>query len=1351
MPAYQPSEAEADGEKLNAAVFVEQIGMLVRMRIDLAINLINANIAFAMLGRFFPNWLAMAWLGTFWLVILARHIARHLYQIGPPDADRTRRWAPIFVLNACATGCLWGMVGATVLLTPSPDYQIFVVLALDGMMAGGVVTNSAYLPALVAFMIPTILPLIAILLSRPEASQIAIGVMGVFFMIVMLAIGRSINRSIIESFRLRFQQGMLLAKLRSSERAMAETQRAAHVGGVEFGIGNEEMHFSAEAARIFGIDPHASAQTFETMIARVHADDRRTVRSIFTEPSKVASDNEFDCRIVMDDGTIKVLHVGRHKPADPVDGYDWRSGLFATVQDITERTRTEAARTWLATIVDSSDDAIISETITGVVISWNRGAERLFGYSAAEAIGKNIAMIVPEDRRAEFERHLQTLGLGNPVEPFDTSRLRKDGTLVPVSIAVSLNPASGGQPNGVSFIARDITERQTAADALRYRDHLFRAIAIGTGILVKSNSLEIGMPQALRMVGESLGVDAIIVIMHDPRDPSPGILPAVRYIWQAEDVKMRVAIPTLFDAADKDADYVAWRAPLLNHEPIYAQIESSKGLLHTMLEHRDVQSLVVVPVFVGETLWGSLSAESCQRVRNWMPSETDILTIFGEIVGSLIDNAETAQSLERSEARFRAVTAAAQDAIVMIDEHALISVWNPAAERLLGYGAQEAMGQQMHALIAPKAYLATAAAGMAGFADTGLGAIVGKTTEFPAIRKDGKEIAIELSLASAHLGLGWGAVAILRDITARKEAQEKLVFANVLLKTQMEASLDGILIVDAAHKIIAFNHRLAEIWNFPLQDLATGEDGPVLSNVAAHFKDQPKFRARVQYLYDHPDENGQEDLETIDGRTLERYTVSLHLPDGKYLGRIWIFRDITERKAAAANALRMARFDVLTGLANRAVFVEAVERAIAAAKRGEKGFAIIYLDLDHFKDVNDTQGHPVGDELLQMVATLLLSNTRKTDTVARFGGDEFAVIVAAISTPADAANLADKLIDAFAAPFRVDGRDIHTSASIGISVYKNDSTDTETLLSQADVALYRAKSEQRGSYSFFTKEMDIEVQSRVKLGSELRIAIDSDQLFLLYQPQVDINDGQIDGVEALVRWRHPERGVLGPDLFIPVAEQIGVIGKLGHWVLWEACRQAKRWLDAGIPPVRMAVNVSALQFKAPLALEEDIAKVLRVTGLPPRLLELELTESVLMDITREHLDVLQRLRNSGITTAIDDFGTGYSSLDYLRRFPSTRIKIAQNFVKNLHTSADSAAIVRATISLAHELGIDVIAEGIETTEQAELLKSWGCGEVQGFLYSAPLTAQQATRVLRKGELVAHAPDSQEHPEQTFPA
>jgi predicted signal transduction protein with EAL and GGDEF domain len=332
-------------------------------------------------------------------------------------------------------------------------------------------------------------------------------------------------------------------------------------------------------------------------------------------------------------------------------------------------------------------------------------------------------------------------------------------------------------------------------------------------------------------------------------------------------------------------------------------------------------------------------------------------------------------------------------------------------------------------------------------------------------------------------------------------------------------------------------------------------------------------------------------------------------------------------------------------------------------------------------------------------------------------------------------------LSALSDPYCIQGNEIRTGASVGIAVYGPDSHDAETLLSGADVALYRAKSEGRGTYRYFTDAMDAEVRRRVSFGTDLRDAIGAGQLVLMYQPQVDVETQRIVGVEALVRWNHPTRGQISPSVFIPIAETSGLIVALGHWVLHEACSQAKKWFDAGIDVPLIGVNVSGLQFKTPHELEDDIAAVLAETNLPPEVLELELTESALMTVSREHSDVLERLRKAGVRIAIDDFGTGYSSLEYLGRLPVNRVKIAQSFVVDMKTGSRSATIVKAAIGLAHELRLDVVVEGVETSAQLALIRSWNCRKVQGFYYFKPLNISDATEVLRAGKVQSERPRS----------
>jgi diguanylate cyclase (GGDEF)-like protein len=430
----------------------------------------------------------------------------------------------------------------------------------------------------------------------------------------------------------------------------------------------------------------------------------------------------------------------------------------------------------------------------------------------------------------------------------------------------------------------------------------------------------------------------------------------------------------------------------------------------------------------------------------------------------------------------------------------------------------------------------------------------------------------------------------------------------------------------------------------------------------------------------------------------------------------------------------LAQLDALTALANRRAFTERLSGVFAACRRGAKPFALLYFDLDHFKDVNDTLGHAIGDELLRQVASRVTGVTRENDIVARFGGDEFAVLQSDAHDFATAGTLAAKIGQMLAEPYCIDGNEVHISASIGISRYAPDVPEPEAMFIQADLALYRAKEAGRNCFRFYSADLDREVQERIVIADELRGAFDRSEFELHYQPQVELRSGRIVGLEALLRWNHPKHGWISPATFIPIAERTGQIQRLGQWVLDAACRQLRSWQDQDVAPKLVGVNFSTLHFKGSTDLDRQVAASLDKWGITPGMIEIELTESVLMDTTQQHNDRIERLREHGVRIAIDDFGTGYSSLSYLANFPINRVKIAQELVFRVDTDSRSATVVRAAIRLAHELGIDVIAEGIETEGQEKFLLSAGCEHGQGYYYSRPVNAERATELLRAGRI-----------------
>ncbi|HUF96207.1 MAG TPA: EAL domain-containing protein [Acidimicrobiia bacterium] len=453
--------------------------------------------------------------------------------------------------------------------------------------------------------------------------------------------------------------------------------------------------------------------------------------------------------------------------------------------------------------------------------------------------------------------------------------------------------------------------------------------------------------------------------------------------------------------------------------------------------------------------------------------------------------------------------------------------------------------------------------------------------------------------------------------------------------------------------------------------------------------------------------------------------------EGSATGSVIVFRDVTAARAMAQKMTHSFEHDALTGLPNRLLLNDRIEQAIAMAPRHDRQVAILFLDLDGFKHINDSLGHPTGDKLLQSIAKRLVGCVRNSDTVSRQGGDEFVVLLTDAGQWEDAVIVAERILKAVAQAHPIEDHDLNVTTSIGVSVYPDDGEDAETLIRNADTAMYQAKAHGRHSYKFFKPAMNVRAVERQSIEASLREAIENDEFVLHYQPKVDLETGAITGAEALIRWTHPTRGVLSPDQFVPIAEDSGLIRQIGTWVLREACRQARSWLDQGLPPITMAVNVSASELSDETYVQRLFA-TLSETGMDPEFLELELTESVLMKHAHSAAIILQALRRTGIRVALDDFGTGYSSLSYLRDFPIDSVKIDRSFVNEVTSVYEDTSIVKAVISMAQSLGLRVVAEGVENLDQFQFLRAHSCDEAQGFLFSQAVPPDEFATLLESG-------------------
>jgi diguanylate cyclase (GGDEF)-like protein/PAS domain S-box-containing protein len=872
----------------------------------------------------------------------------------------------------------------------------------------------------------------------------------------------------------------------------------------------------------------------------VHVDDRERVRKAFEALIKEGKPYDIECRVQRKNGEWFWANDRASVTADK-NGIRVAAGLLS---DITPRKTAEETLQKLASIVEFSQDAIIGNNQDGVITSWNRAAEKMYGYTTAEAVGRDLSFLVPAEKQAEPRVLMERIRKGEPIECLETQRLTKGGSVLDVSLSISPIRDGSGRVSGASAIARDITLRKRADEQLR--------------------------------------------------------------------------------------------------------------LLSAALE-------------------------------------------------------------------------AAANAI-MITNHEGAIVWvNPAFTTMTGYSKEELLGQNSRSLksgVHSESYYAEL------WSTISSGRVW--QGEMTNKRKDGTFYAEEMTITPVIRDLGDPAnryfVAIKQDITVRKQAEEMVQNNENKYRALFEGSADANWLMDRKGFL---NCNSAALQMFGYANVAEMKSPADISP-----PNQPDGRSsrvlaeeRIAAAFLHGKERFEWLHQRKDGSVFPAEVCLTALALSGQPTLLATVRDISDRKLAEKQIQFLAYYDALTALPNRTLLQDRLTQALAVARRQGNKVAVLFIDLDRFKDINDSLGHSAGDLLLQKVAERLRTSGREQDTVARLGGDEFLITLTDVKDVPDVAVAVERLMDTLTAEFVIQEHTLNVSCSIGISIFPEHGADCETLIKNADAAMYSAKADGRNNFRFFTDDMNAQAAERLTLESSLRSALAKEEFFLMYQPQMDIATGRITGLEALLRWRHPELGLVPPDKFIRIAENSGLIVPIGEWVLRAACSQARKWQDEGLPALTVAVNVSAIQFRQE-SFGEDIRKLLHETGLPPQYLELELTESLLLTNADLMLSVIQKLKATGVTLAIDDFGTGYSSFSYLRQFQVSKLKIDRSFIQNVAASPDDAAITAAIISMAKSLHLKVIAEGVENEAQMLFLREHQCDEIQGYYFSKPLAVRDVADRLR---------------------
>lgn len=1017
--------------------------------------------------------------------------------------------------------------------------------------------------------------------------------------------------------------------------------------------------------------------------------------------------------------------------------------LLATVRDLLHQADPEAAQKdalsgadeLIGRLVLAADYQVAED---GSVVEWSGAAALMFGWSAEETVGTFLPTVRPENRD-DFLAALASAWHGQPLYRWENVRQASNGKLLCVSSSFLPIFDDTGKVSRIQIVSVDVSENQRLQDELQRISSIILNSRDFVCIVRRGGEVEFLNPAAEQWGGETCGGHHELRLEH--------LLPAAACERLQQVGLPRASVEAVF------FDELVFRDAAGRALPVSVQVllVGGPGSERFAIVARDISAQ-------------KEAAGSLQRLNR-------IYRLFGKC-GQAIQSVRDENEL----------LASVCELITGIGGYrfAQISLIVPGAEQKLQpvawSGDERATASELVVFWDPDHERGGSPCGVA--VRTGR-SVVGHDLDNgekyapwrPVIRRLGLRSVLAIPLQ--HGTGSFGVLSIYCEQENRFEAQEVQLLEDIarqlsqalhtlrvekaraeaearlrLFSGAIEATLDGVMLTDALrpdHPIIYINPAFTQITGWEAEEVI-GRSGRML--VAD--LEQPGLETIRRILRSRGAGHALLRCVRRDGSLFwnELHVAPVCSEAQEVTHYVSVISDVSDRIQRENQLAHLATHDPLTGLANRTLLNDRLRQAIARAVRDERMVGVMLIDLDRFKQINDVLGHGAGDVLLHMVATRLRAVALESDTVARLGGDEFVLLLSDLDRREDVARTAELLLEHLSAPFLIDDEELCVTLSIGAAIFPDDATDPENLLRLADLAMYEVKESGRNAFRSFSPEMGAHSQQQMVLENDLRRVLERDELVLHYQPKADLYSGQLAGVEALLRWQHPEHGLIPPARFIPLAEEIGMIVPIGVWVLREACRQARAWQMQGLPPLRVAVNLSPRQFNEP-NLVEQIGEILTTTGLDPSWLELEVTESLVMANPEAAADYLRRLKKMGISLAMDDFGTGYSSLGYLRRFPFDVLKIDRSFVQNITTEPDDALIAVAVIAMAHSLKLHVVAEGVEDERQMRYLRAHLCDQIQGYLFSPPLPPDEATAFLRSAPKLPNISNPSERPERTL--